>query len=94
MNDDLRAQLRQDPLVQDFAERVRHCGEARSFFEALDGSPCPYFIDSIRRGHAQRGGTIDADPTVIAGVVIQLTFKPTPTPSLLERIRAFLRRAK
>ncbi|MBQ0928586.1 hypothetical protein [Saccharopolyspora endophytica] len=94
MNDDLRAQLREDPLVQDFADRVRHCGQPRSFFEALDGSPCPLFISSIRRGYPQRGGTIDADPAVIAGVVIQLAFTPTPTPSLLDRIRAFLRRTK
>lgn len=91
MNDDLRTQLRRDPLVLDFADRVRRCGQPRSFFENLDGSPCPIFINSIRQGYPQRGGTLQAPPTLIAEVVIELAFNPTPPPSRPARLLASVR---
>lgn len=96
MTEHLRAQLRHDPIVREFGPRVRRCGQPRSFFETVDGSPCPIFIDSIWRGYPQRGGTIDAPAELIAEVLIQLAFDPEPASpnhvGWLERIRARLRR--
>ena len=91
MNDDLKARLREDPLVQEFAENARHYGEARQFFENLDGSPCPEFIAAIRHGYPQRGGTVPASPELIATVVIQLAFDRAPQRSLRHLLRAWLR---
>ncbi|MEV4734706.1 hypothetical protein [Saccharopolyspora sp. NPDC049426] len=82
--------------MRDFAQRVRNSGMPREFFQADDGSPglCPLFIDSIRRGYRQRGGTIHADPALVADVVLRLAFTPTPKPSLLDRLRPLLRRRR
>ncbi|GAB3686625.1 hypothetical protein [Saccharopolyspora tripterygii] len=96
MNTDLRAELRRDPIVRDFADRIQQCGMPRSFFLADDGSRdlCPVFIDSIRRGYRQRGGTVQAHPAVVADVVFSLAFTPVPKPSLLDRLSTLLRRAR
>lgn len=79
MNDHLRSRLVADPLVHDFANRIRACGETRSFFETIEGGLCPIYLDTIRRGYPQRGGTIDAPAELIARVVLQLAFDPEST---------------
>ncbi|MEB3372438.1 hypothetical protein [Saccharopolyspora mangrovi] len=82
--------------MRDFAGRVRNSRMPRSFFQADERSLglCPLFIDSIRRGYRQRGGTIQADPALVADVVLRLAFTPTPKPSLLDRLRTLLRRSR
>lgn len=88
----LRTQVMQDPLVVDFADRTRHCGQPRSFFETIDERPCPIFVDSIRRAYSQKGGTLDAPPQLIAEVVIHLAFDQQPPATLWNRIQTRIRR--